>query len=140
MKYWVVDASVWVARLVAQDAFFTPVKTWIEERRYEGDILLSPALLLAEMAGAISRRTSDIGLAQRAVEIVQNLSGVRLVEMDRKLIQSAAQVAANLGLRGADSIYVAVAVQLKVPLVTLDKEQNERAKQIVPVHMLAAKF
>lgn len=33
----VVDASVWVARLVSEDAFHEPVKAWMSARLEEGD-------------------------------------------------------------------------------------------------------
>ena len=54
----VVDASVWVARLVSQDVFYEPVKKWMSTRLEANDQFLAPSLLLAEIGGAISRRTS----------------------------------------------------------------------------------
>ena len=128
----VVDASVWVARLVSEDVFHEPVKTWMSARLEEGDRFLAPSLLLAEIGGAISRRTtSSLGL--KAIEHVQNLPGLQLVEMENSLLREAAQLAAELGLRGADSAYVAVAARLDLPLITLDFDQRERAKKRVTV-------
>ncbi|MBV6402246.1 MAG: tRNA(fMet)-specific endonuclease VapC [Anaerolineales bacterium] len=122
----VLDASVWVARLVSEDVFYEPVKKWMSERIEAGDQFLAPSLLLAEVGGAISRRTtSTLGLD--AVEQLQNLSSLQLVEMEHSLIQEAARLAADLGLRGADSVYVAVAARLGVPLATLDTEQREKS-------------
>jgi len=60
-------------------------------------------------------------------------SGVRFVEMDAQLIQDSARLAAQLGLRGADSTYVAVAVRLKLSLFTLDIDQRQCAKRVVSV-------
>jgi len=128
----VVDASVWVARLVSQDVFHEPVKAWMFARLEEGDQFLAPSLLLAEIGGAISRRTtSSLGL--KAVEYVQGLPGLQLVEMEDSLLREAAQLAAELGLRGADSTYVAVAARLDLPFITLDVDQRERAKKRVTV-------
>jgi hypothetical protein len=45
----VVDASVWVSRLVPKDVIHQMVKAWIEKQRSEGDIFLSPALLLPKL-------------------------------------------------------------------------------------------
>ena len=75
------DASVWVARLVSQDVFYGPVKTWMTARIGEDDQFLAPSLLLAEMDGAISRRTTA-SLGLRAIEQVQNLPGLQLVEKE----------------------------------------------------------
>lgn len=128
-----VDASVWVARLVSEDAFYEPVKKWIPKHVDTEDQFLAPSLLLAEVGGAISRRTtSSLGL--KAVEQLQNLSGLQLIEMEHSLIQEAAQLADELRLRGADSVYVAVAARLDVPLATLDADQ--RGKSIYRITVL----
>lgn len=128
----VVDASIWVARLVSEDVFYQPVKEWMAARLAEEDQFLAPSLLLAEIGGAISRRTTS-SLALKAIEQVQSLPGLQLIEMEHSLIHDAAQLAAELGLRGADSTYVAVAVRLDLPLITLDADQRQRAANRVKV-------
>jgi len=126
-RFVIVDASVWVSRVVPVDVFHQPVKTWLEEQRSKGAVFLSPALLLAEVAGAISRRTGQPELAKQAIASLIRLPELRLVEMEQTLVQEAAQLAAELGLRGADSFYVAVAARLNLPLATLDEDQKNRA-------------
>src|SRR5664280_1444265 len=134
--FFVLDASVWVSRLVSQDEFHAAVKSWMEEQREAGVQFISPALLLAEVGGAISRRTGEPVLAKRAITQLENLPGLRLVEMDNELVRQAAKLAAELGLRGADSMYVAVARQLDLPLVTFDVDQRERAGERIAVHSI----
>jgi len=134
--FFVLDASVWVSRLVSQDEFHAAVKSWMEEQREAGVQFISPALLLAEVGGAISRRTGDPVLGKRAITQLENLPGLRLVEMDNELVRQAAKLAAELGLRGADSMYVAVARQLDLPLVTFDVDQHQRAKERIAVHSI----
>jgi len=129
----VVDASIWVARLVSQDAFHDASRSWLDEQRSAGVELLSPSFLLAEVAGAISRRTGDAQLARRSVKALENLPGLRLVAMGRSLVGESAGLAARLGLRGRDSFYVAVAYRLGVSLATLDRDQCERAASIVSI-------
>jgi len=130
--FMVVDASAWVARLVSQDVFYEPVKEWMAAHIENNDHFLAPSLLLAELGGAISRRTTP-SLGLKAIQQVQNLPGLQLVEMDHSLLLEAAQLAAELGLRGADSTCVAVAARLNLPLVTLDVDQRERAGKRVKV-------
>ncbi len=52
---------------------------------------------------------------------------LHLVTLHRQLGISAAQLAADLHLRGADAVYVAIAEALSLPLVTWDREQLTRA-------------
>ena len=131
--YVVVDASIWVARLVAGDVFHEGCREWLEKQRSEGVTMLSPAFLLVEVAGAISRRASDPTLAKQAVSLLQQLPGVRLVALNRDLVGTGARLAADLGLRGADALYVAVAKRLQAPLATLDQEQKQRAASLIAV-------
>lgn len=132
----VVDASIWVSRLVQKDVFHQIVKAWMEKQRSQGVIFLSPALLLPEVAGAISRRTGEPQLARNATDNLARLPGLRLIEMDQSLVQEAARLAADLGVRGADSMYVAVAARLNLPLLTLDEDQKTRADSMIRVHTL----
>ncbi len=127
----VVDASVWVSRLVPQDSFHQQVCDWMAARRAENTLFISPAILLPEVAGAISRRTGAPGLAEQAVSALGRLPGLRLVEMERSLVSDAAGLAGQLGLRGADAIYVATARYLDLPLCTLDEDQARRAGYLV---------
>jgi predicted nucleic acid-binding protein len=82
----VVDVSVWVSRLVPMDVFHPTVKTWLEGRRSDGVIFLSPALLLPEVGGAISRRTGEQRLARNAIDSLARLPGLKLVDMDQSLV------------------------------------------------------
>lgn len=129
----VLDASVWVARLVRQDAFHEPIKRWMETRRAAGDLFYAPDLLLAETSSAIRRRLDDAVLAARTVEVLIHLPALYLVEMDRELMVNASKLAAELGLRGADATYAALAQRLNLPLVTLDVDQRERAAKRIPI-------
>jgi predicted nucleic acid-binding protein len=133
----VVDASVWVARLVSEDSYYEPVKTWMSARLENDDQFLAPSLLLAEIGGAISRRTTP-SLGLKAIEQMQNLPGLQLVEMENSLMREAAQLAAELGLRGADSTYVAVAARLDLPLMTLDVDQRAKAARRIKVLEISA--
>lgn len=128
----VVDASVWVSRLVAGDPEHRAARAWFEAREASGDLLIAPSLLLPEVAGALSRRIGS-RLARRAVGRILGLSSLRLAVLDPELALAAATLAADLALRGADAVYVAVAERLGLPLVTLDREQRRRAASRVPV-------
>ncbi len=59
--------------------------------------------------------------------------------MKRGLVASAAGLAAQPGLRGADAVYVATAEYLKLPLCTLDKDQARRAGYRVEIRYCATR-
>jgi predicted nucleic acid-binding protein len=130
----VIDASIWVSRLVPQDVHFEDSRRWLEGQISGDAVLVEPILLLSEVAGAISRRTGRIELGQRAIRQLLRFPRLRITPMDRRLGLEAAELAAKLQLRGADAAYVAVASRLKIPLFTWDVEQQERASGLISVH------
>ena len=130
----VIDASIWVPRLVPNHIFHGVVKAWMEQQRAKETVFLSPSLLLPEVGGAIARRTGEPHLAREAIDSLVHLAGLQLVQMDQAMVQEAARLASDLGLRGADSIYVAVCYRLKLPLATLDEDQKTRAASRIDMH------
>jgi predicted nucleic acid-binding protein len=128
----VVDASVWVSEALPTDANHDAAVAWFATLD-ENDPVAIPAIALAEVAGAIARRTGQAALGQAAAGRLTAFPGLLLVEMDRRLAERAALLAANHRLRGADALYVAAAAKLAMPLVTLDIEMASRAAAAVTV-------
>ena len=127
----VVDASVWVSRLVSADVHHAASRTWLETHAASGGQFITPTLALSEIAGAISRRTGDPRSAHDAVAIITRLPTLRLVSVDHNLAQAAARLAADHALRGADAVYVALALEFSLPLITLDNEQLTRSSDVI---------
>jgi predicted nucleic acid-binding protein len=130
---YVVDASVWVSRFLPADVHHDPSHCWLGEQVARGEPIAAPLLVLAEVAGAVARRTGLSELGAHAVSLMQHLPNARLVPVDAELAQLGARVAAQLRLRGADALYVALAHRLDIPLVTWDQEQRERGRPLVAV-------
>jgi predicted nucleic acid-binding protein len=122
----VVDANVWVSRLIAEDVFHVASRRWLEQHALDGGQYAAPSLMLAEVVGAISRRTGRSDLAERALHYLLHLPRLRLVSLDRRLGKAAAQLAGSAGLRGADAVYAALAVHLNIPLITWDQAVGQR--------------
>lgn len=129
----VIDASVWVSRLVSGDVHHEASRRWLAEQIAQGMPIVGPSLLLAEIAGAISPQTGRPRLARSALRLLERVPGLRLLPLDQRLGTMAGQLAATLGLRGADAVYVATARMLGVPLMTWDLEQRERGGRVVSV-------
>ena len=128
---YVVDASVWVSRFILEDVHHQPSRRWLDRQVAHDETIVAPALALAEVAGAISRRTGHSSLGTGATASLQRLPSMRLIPVDVELAQLGAELAAGLRLRGADALYVALAHRLGVPLVTWDREQRERGQETI---------
>jgi predicted nucleic acid-binding protein len=125
----VVDASVMVGALYPPDLHHLASRAWLRQEILAGDELIAPLLLLSEVAGAVTRRSGDRALGRQAVQRLVALRQLRLVPLDVRLSVLSTQIAIDLQLRGADAIYVALAAQIRIPLITWDREQFERGAQ-----------
>ena len=130
----VVDASVWISHFYAADSHHAASRRWVGEWRSRGGIVMAPTLLIAEVGGAVARRTGQAGLAEQIVADLLADPTVELVELDHDLAEVAAREAVAFRLRGADATYVAVARTFRIPLVTWDREQADRTAGAVRVY------
>ena len=126
-----IDASVFVAAARPQETQHLTSRRLVQQvRRLKADLFL-PFLILPECAAAIASPTGDAVLGEELVELVIGLPGLNLVHLDSTLASRAAQIAARHRLRGADSIYVAVAEAFDATLITWDTEMLERGADLV---------
>ena len=130
----VVDASVWVSRFLPEDAFHRASRAWLTETTTAAVALIAPTIMLAEVSGAIARRTGNDQLGYQIVQQIRQLPTLQLISVDDALGQLAAQTASTYRLRGADAVYLAVARRLQVPLVSWDRELLERAAALVTTY------
>ena len=129
----VVDASVWVSLLAADDVNHAASVQWFERQIAQGTPLAAPSLVLVEVAAAITRRTGDRTAVDIAVARLRRIPELVLVELTIDRATRAAAAATVLVLRGADAVYAALAIELGVPLVTWDRQQRERSAPLISV-------
>lgn len=123
----VVDASVWVAAFLANDACHSEAAGFLNKLAMDGTEVAAPLLALSEVAGAIARQTGNPAVAEKAVVFLREQAWILLAPLNDALATLAASIAAQRQLRGADAIYVALAAQDDSELITLDREMLERA-------------
>lgn len=70
-------------------------------------------------------------MGEELVLLIERIPCLRLVSLDSPLAHQAVQIAAHHRLRGADSVYVAVAQAFNTTLITLDAEMLERGADLV---------
>ena len=123
---YVVDASVHVADAHPQEPRHAQARALLARLAAEQHLVYLPEIVLAEIAAAISRGTGERALAQRLVAALRRVPHFQYVPVDDVLGDLAASLAAEYQIRGCDAVYVALARQRGVPLITLDRQQRER--------------
>jgi predicted nucleic acid-binding protein len=134
------DASVIVRSFDPADPHQPVCQSLLDTLEQRAIAVILPRLVLAELAGAVRRLLRDPIRARLAVSAWSALPHVQIVPLDDLLLDTAAELAGDYALRGADAVYVAVAQRHACTLVSLDREQRERAAPVVttttPAEML----
>ena len=97
----------------------------------ENEVLVSPDLALYEVVNTLWKHEALIGDLDDAQQRIELLSGlvsarrVQLVRPDRKLLDQAYALSIKHRLPIYDSIFVALALELKIGLATFDAKQSK---------------
>ncbi|MHB0876109.1 MAG: type II toxin-antitoxin system VapC family toxin [Anaerolineae bacterium] len=104
--------------------------------------LIEPTVLMPEIAAALVRGGVGVDAIAAFVVHLSERPDITLVALDTAESHRAAKVAAEQCLRGSDAVYVAVALRYGSTLVSLDRQQLDRAAAVVraltPEEALAA--
>ena len=128
-----VDTSVWVNSFDQREAGHEVSRRVLQLLAAREIPIFVPHLLLVEVAGAISRTRQDATQANAFATALSRLPNAIFVVLDEILAVSAMTLAAQHGLRGADAVYAAVALQQGCTLISLDHEHLTRLMTVVPV-------
>jgi predicted nucleic acid-binding protein len=132
-----VDASVLIASVLTSDRFHLESDRFLEHAAATGVALLAPAFLLVELTCVLARRSGDAERGRSAALALLKRPDLSLEPMSEEQLVAAAQFGAELRLRSSDALYVAVASEQGVPLVSWDRELIARAGAITPTDGLA---
>lgn len=128
-----VDANIFARDTDPNDAFYPNCHLLLETLDQRQLPIIVPNLVLVEVAAAVSRTRRDPIRARIAAEAIGALEHIQMIALDDGLMHEAIDIAADRGLRGADAIYAAVARRYGCTLISLDREQRERATLIITV-------
>jgi predicted nucleic acid-binding protein len=123
---YVIDASVHVADARPQERWHAEARAFLGRAQQGEWTVYVPMIALAEIAAAISRGARQPVLARRLIAALRRVPHFEFVAVDEPLGQLAAELAADHQIRGCDAVYVALARQRGVTLITLDRQQRER--------------
>jgi predicted nucleic acid-binding protein len=136
-----IDASVFLNAFNPYEAGHEESHRLLTQFQEQATPIIAPALLLPEVAAAVSRGREDENLAREFAIALSRLPHLVLVPLDMALAQQATDLAARYRLRGNDAVYAAVALRFGSTLVTLDREQRERVTEVLtaryPAEVLA---
>ncbi|MBO1346395.1 MAG: type II toxin-antitoxin system VapC family toxin [Hormoscilla sp. GUM202] len=129
MATYVVDTSVVIQRFIIEQ--YTPEVRVLLERMHQGDLLYIPEFCLIECVNVFWKNVRFQGLPQTdAEQFIDELLALpfQIVPVKDLLLQ-ALQIGLNRQLAVYDSLYIALALNLDGPLITVDDRQADAAAQ-----------
>ena len=131
----VLDASVWVSRQLPGDPNNAAASAWLNQHLQTGGYFIEPVWLLAEIAAAISRQIGpqDAGVALALLYRLRRRRVMRFLPLSSALLRDTVDIAGSHRIRAGDAVYVAVARQLSIPLVSFDNDHLTRAGGVVTI-------
>jgi predicted nucleic acid-binding protein len=129
----VVDANVWISYYLPSNAQYRASRKWLKAYLLTRKPLIAPTIILPEIGGSVARQSGNTNEGQKSVSEFLNVKGLQLVDVTEDFGKLASDIAADLRLKGADAVYVAVAQRLSVPLITWDREILNRAASAIQV-------
>ena len=127
MEHLVLDSSVLVASLLESEEFYARAQQYVNGLENADYTFHLPMLVVVEVAASISRRSQRNRQAilvawQQSVDDWERDGKILLYPLDRDRMSRALNIAEQRRLRGADSLIVALAEELDIPLRTFDRE------------------
>jgi predicted nucleic acid-binding protein len=123
MKY-VLDASVAVASLRANERLHAASVAYLSPLLAGHDSIVVPSIFRIEVASALAR--AGFTAAQVGRFVGAFLAGARVATIGPKRAIDIQAVAVDTRLRAADAVYVWLAQKEGIPLVTGDREVQQR--------------
>jgi predicted nucleic acid-binding protein len=126
-----IDASIFLSSCNKTEKDSSDSLDFLNLIKKHETLIVEPTLMPVEVAASIRRGCGSNQLAVEYAELILNLPHAIFVQLDNDFSRKAAKIASEYSLRGADSIYMTVALQYGSILVSLDKEQLDRAPSTV---------
>jgi len=134
MSPFTIDASVWINAFRPQEEGNPQSLAFLQKVQHEREPIISPTLLLPELAAVLARAGEKSENIRRFVKSIKGLPHQVFVSLDEATAETAVQLAEQCKLRGADAVYGAAAMRFASTLVTRDREQIDRLKGVIAVH------
>lgn len=133
-----IDSSVFVAAFREDEPHSREAFAIIEKLEAGAIDAIVPVSIILEVVAAIRRRTNSQELAQQVGERILGYPTLSLIDIDTFRMAKFVGLASDSGLKGMDVIVVGVAQEFGAPLLTLDNEMTEVARQYVEVLRIEA--
>ncbi len=127
-----IDTSVFAAAALHHETDHLAADRLMGTLAREETGIAVPSILIPELMSALQRNKYPLPRIRQLLLAYRN-PRLMVVAVDLRLADQAGEIAMLQGTKGSDSIFLALARSLTVPLITLDREQHDRAPADIEV-------
>lgn len=128
-----IDASVIISAARGGEPHSDRSKAFLDDVRRDQLKAFLPEIAIVEVASGLFRATKDAAFSTAFVQSLRAIPNFSFVVMDSRLTDRAVEVIGQTGLRSADALYVALAFDYGLTLITLDREQRTKSRSLISV-------
>lgn len=126
-----IDASVLISAAHGNESESHRSQSFLENIHQQKETVFFPEIVIPEMASGITRATGKPDLAAQFTRALREIPNFVFVPVDNQMADLACEVIYRIGVRSADALYIALTWKYNLTLVTLDREQLEKGKEII---------
>lgn len=126
-----IDASVIVSAARGDEKYSEKSRLFLKNVYRERLQVFLPEIIVPEITSALVRAMHDPHFVGSFVDVLRRVPTFVFVPIGRNLADQAAKIILRTGLKSADAVYVALAVEYNLTLITLDREQLTKARAVV---------
>lgn len=130
-----IDASVIISAALERERYSERSKAFLDRVRREQFKVFLPEITISEVASGLMRATGQAQFVLEFVHSLRNIPNFTFVPVDSRIIDLAVEMIVKTGLRGADAIYVALAFEYHLTLITLDHDHLLKAGKVIQVQL-----
>lgn len=128
-----IDTSVIISAASPKEPYFSKSKDFLTQIRERDVKVFLPEIIIPEITSGLFRAIGDSKIAYELALSFRNVPNFSFVTVDSRLANLASWVICKTGLKSGDAIYIALAFDYNLELITLDKEQLEKGKKLIKV-------
>lgn len=128
-----IDASVIISAARGGETHSGRSKAFLDGVRRDHLKVFLPEIAIVEVASGLFRATKDAAFSTAFAQSLRVIPNFSFVSMDSRLTDRAVEVIGHTGLRSADALYVALAFDYGLALITLDREQQVKSHSLISV-------
>lgn len=127
------DASVIISAARTDEPASDQSGAFLNRIKEDGTKVFLPEIVISEVASGLFRATRRADFAYAFAQNLRAIPNFSFVAVDARLADLSAEIAVRTGLRSADAIYVALAYDYHLILITLDRDQLLKTKSFISV-------